>query len=88
MVRATALKKRGKVEEANHAEVGQRVAAVTLRASSGDPNGLRLYCRCRGVPVHNPGTDDGHAVVTGDVMPGVDDVMRLPLVMSCSRMAS
>ena len=68
MVRATALKKRGKVEETNHAEVGQRVAAVTLRASSGDPHGLGLYCRCRGVPVHNPGTDD---------------VMQLSLVMSC-----
>ena len=37
MVRATALKKRGKVEDANHAEEGQRVAAVALRASSGDP---------------------------------------------------
>ena len=69
MVRATALKKLAKVEEANHAEVGQRVAAVTLRASSGDPKGLRLYCRCRGVPVHNPGTDD--------------NIMRVPLVMSC-----
>ena len=67
MVRATALKKRGKVRHANHAEEGQRVAAVALRASSGDPKGLRLYCRCRGVPVHNPGTDD----------------VVLSLVMSC-----
>ena len=63
---ATALEKLAKVRHGYHAEAGQRVAAVTLRASSWDPIGLGLYCRCRGVPVHNPGTDD---------------VMRLPLVM-------